>query len=75
MTNKIKGFIEQLNPYIDIKVDTDLIDEGILDSLSIMVIINQIEEYYEIEILPNDINSHNFKSLLAIVNLVRTYKE
>lgn len=72
---KIKGYIEEINQYIDIDIDTQLIDEGILDSLGIMVLINEIEEYYGIEILPNDIQSENFKSLVTIENLVKRYKE
>lgn len=71
---KIKSCIEEINPYIDIDIDTQLIDEGILDSLGIMVLINEIEECYGIEILPNDIQSENFKSLVTIESLVKRYK-
>lgn len=71
---KIKSCIEEINPYIDIDIDTQLIDEGILDSLGIMVLINEIEEFYGIEILPNDIQSENFKSLVTIESLVERYE-
>ncbi|MCM1992627.1 acyl carrier protein [Oceanirhabdus seepicola] len=70
----IKGFIEEINEYIDIEIDTQLIDEGILDSLGIMVLINEIEDYYGIEILSKDIQSENFKNLVTIESLVKRYK-
>ncbi|MCT4617939.1 MAG: acyl carrier protein [Marinisporobacter sp.] len=74
IVKKIKGFIEEINPYMDIDIDTQLIDEGVLDSLGIMVLINEIEGYYGIEILATDMKSENFKSLVTIESLVKRYK-
>lgn len=50
--------------------DTNLMSEGILDSLDIMNLIMTLESEFDIEIDPEDVLSENFESVEAIVALV-----
>ncbi len=50
--------------------DTDLLDEGLLDSLLLVDLIFQIEERYGITLGSNHVSPANFRSVAAIVGLV-----
>jgi acyl carrier protein len=49
---------------------SDLLEEGILDSLSLMVLVDFLSERYSIEFDADEVIPRNFKSLEAIATLV-----
>ena len=49
---------------------TDLVSDGILDSLDIMRLIVELEGEFGIEIPPEDVLSDNFESVNAIIALI-----
>jgi acyl carrier protein len=49
-----------------------LLDEGIIDSLSTIELINILEEKFTINIGPDDLNHFNFNTISAISNLVNS---
>ncbi len=48
----------------------DLLEEGVLDSLSLMVLVEFLSERYSIEFDADEVIPRNFKSLEAIATLV-----
>lgn len=49
---------------------SDLLDEGVLDSLSLMVLVDFLTERYSIEFDADEVTPSNFKSLESIASLV-----
>lgn len=50
---------------------TDMFEDGIIDSLEMMELITAIETEYKIEIDGEDIIPENFRTISAIVKLVK----
>jgi acyl carrier protein len=53
-----------------IKDDFPLIEEGIIDSMGIFMLINFINEQFQVEVRPEDVILENFETLDAISNMV-----
>lgn len=60
---------------VDFENATNLVEEGILDSLDIVNIIYSIEDHYGIKIDPEEIDPDNFQSTEAIWNMIRKVKK
>lgn len=60
---------------IDFEKETDLVDEGLLDSLEIVTIIDSIEETFGIEINPDDIDPDNFQSAETMWKMIENNKK
>jgi acyl carrier protein len=72
----IMEILTELEPYEDIDNSTDLIESGILDSLSIVYLVTQLEDKYNITIDENKILPDNFKSVDKIIELLNAiYQE
>ena len=67
---KIIEIIKELNPYDEFDVNTNLIKEGIIDSLRLVVLIGELEDMFEIKIAELEIKPENFETLVAISNLI-----
>ena len=59
-------------PGLALTVDTNLLDEDVLDSLGIFVLIEHLETNYNISIEPEDVVVANFSTVKTIVRLVRS---
>jgi acyl carrier protein len=55
---------------VDVESDTMLIDENILDSLRIFVLVPFLEREFSVSLGPDDITLRNFESLGAMGRLV-----
>lgn len=53
----------------------NMIEEGIIDSFTIMEIVAEIEEKFNCKINPDDITEEHFKSLKAIVTFVESLEK
>lgn len=62
--------LEDIREGIDYLEVDNLITGGYLDSLDLLNIIAEIEERFEIDIMPNDINPLNFDSAEAMWKLI-----
>ncbi len=67
---KIKNMILEINEFVEIEYDTPLIAEEILDSLSIIYLVTELENEYSVIIKEEDINPNNFYSVETISQLV-----
>ena len=70
MREKIIAILEELCLGVDIANNITLVDDGILDSISIIRLIDAIESDFGVEITFPDINPENLNSADAIQRLV-----
>jgi len=70
----LKKIIEGINPFDDFDLDTDLLGEGILDSLSLMLFIEQAEKQLNIFIPEERVSLDTFYSLNTILKLIKELK-
>lgn len=70
MEQIIKEIIAEINPFDEFDADTDLLGEGILDSLTLMLFIEGLEQRMDINISENDITMENFYSVKTIIKLL-----
>lgn len=68
--DKILEILKRVKPEVDFANSTDLVDEGILDSIDIVTIISEIEVGYGFEINPNEIDPDNFQSASAMLEMI-----
>ena len=62
--------LEKIKPGVPFREQGDLLEMGTMDSLDILEIIDEIEEHYHIEILAEDIDPDNFRSVEAMLGFV-----
>lgn len=71
MLEKIVEILREVNPFEDIEADTELIESGILDSLSIVYVMNELQAEFSVEIPEEYLQAENFCSaekMLEIIN-------
>lgn len=62
--------LETCCPDIDFEHETALIDDGILTSLDIVMIVGELNDAYDISITVDELEPENFNSAEAILALV-----
>lgn len=69
----VKVFVEQELSYglDDFDADANLIEQGIVDSMSLLRLISFLEENFQIEVRDEDLVPDNFRSLAAIEAFVQ----
>ena len=72
---KLIGILEGLNPDIDYETCENLIDGRYLDSLTILALISEIEDEFDVEIPTVEIIPANFNSVKNIYNLIEKLQE
>ena len=61
-------------PDIDFETEVALIDDGILESLDIVMIVSEIKDVLDVEITVDDLVPENFNSVDQILALVEERK-
>lgn len=51
----------------------DMVRDELIDSMSLLEIVSELEDLYEIEIPKEEMISKNFKSVYSIIELVNKY--
>lgn len=67
--------LEEIAPGVDYNTCTELIDGGYLDSLSIIAIVSELEEAYDIVIPTVEVTPENFNSAQSLWEMVLRLKE
>ena len=77
MEDKVINIIAEIceNETIKDKLDIDLIENEILDSLAFITLISRLEEEFDIEIQPTQIAPDTWRRINSIIELVKSYKE
>ena len=65
----VEASLDDLN---GIKDDTLIFDQGILDSMGLLFLVEFINENYEIEVKDDELNPKNFESINSIVKFVES---
>ena len=68
------GLLEILNevkPGVDFENDTDLIGHGVLDSITMVTLVMELNDAFDIEITPVDIVPENFKTVQTIYDMIQ----
>ena len=68
--NELIEILEELRPDIDFETETGLVDNHILESLDIVVLVGEIRENFDVEISAADLTPENFNSAQSIWNLI-----
>lgn len=71
---KILEVLKQVREDCDFSKSDDFIQDGLLDSLGVMTLVEVLEENYDIAIDNDDIVYDNFKNVDAILALLGKYK-
>lgn len=72
---KLINILEELNPDVDYETCEDLVDGRHLDSLTILSLISEIEDEFDVEIPTVEIIPANFNSAKSIMALIEKLKE
>lgn len=62
-------------PDIDFETETALIDDGILTSLDLVMLVSELNDVYDIEITADDLLPENFNSAQAMLALICRLRE
>ncbi len=73
--DKLYQILHDCCPDIDFEHETKLVDDGILESLDIVMIVSELSEQYDIEIDVDDLVPENFNSAQAIYALIQRLQE
>lgn len=58
---------------VDFKNSVNLVEDGVLDSLEIVAIIDGVEKTFKISLDPDDIDPSNFQSATTIWNMIEKH--
>ena len=72
--DKLLEILQGIRPDVDFENETELIDEGILDSFDVVSIISEIDDVFGVQIRINELEPENFNSAQAIWNLIEKLK-
>lgn len=67
--------LEEIAPDVDFATETRLIDDKVLDSFSIVSLVAQLADTFDIEISPKYLVPENFNSAQAMWNMIQTIRE
>ena len=71
MEQEILHILQEINPYMEIETDTKLLEEEILDSMEILLLISELEDKYQIQIPLESLQLEDFQDILSITNFVK----
>jgi len=75
MMDQLLEILEDINPDNDYMAEDKLIDNGLLDSLSLLTLVSELEDAFGIEITPTDLIPANFNSAAAMWEMVQRLQE
>ena len=71
---KLLEILKGIRPDVDFENETELIDDGILDSFDVVSIISEIDDVFGVQIRINELDPENFNSAEAIWALIEKLK-
>ena len=74
MKEQLMQILPECCPDIDFETEVALIDDGILESLDIVMIVSEIKDVLDVEITVDDLVPENFNSVDQILALVEARK-
>ena len=74
MEKLLLEILKEIRPDVDFENETELIDNGILDSFDVVSIISEIDDAFGVQIRINELDPENFNSAEAIWALIQKLK-
>ena len=71
MEQEILHILQEINPYMEIETDPKLLEEEILDSMEILLLISELEDKYQIQIPLESLQLEDFQDILSITKFVK----
>ena len=75
MRDELLEILNELRPEINFEVETQLIDDEVLDSFDMVSLIGEINDNFEVEVSFDDIDAENFNSVDAMLRLIQRLQE
>ena len=72
---ELLDIMTEINPDVDYETEDNLIDGKVYDSLSILTLITEICDTFDIEIGPKWMRNENFNSAQAIWTMIQAIQE
>lgn len=73
--DELLEILNELNPDIDYATEKNLIDGKVFDSLTILSLITEICDIFDISIGPKWMRNENFNSAEAMWNMIQSIRE
>lgn len=73
--DKLIEILEEIQPDVDYRECTTLIDDGLLDSFAILSIVGEIEDEFGVPVTPAEIIPENFNSAESLWDMIERLKE
>ena len=69
--HELLEILNEVKPGVDFENDTDLIGHGVLDSITMVTLVMELNDAFDIEITPVDIVPENFKTVQTIYDMIQ----
>ena len=69
--DELLEILNEVKPGVDFENDTDLIGHGVLDSITMVTLVMELNDAFDIEITPVDIVPENFKTVQTIYDTIQ----
>ena len=73
--DELLEILNDINPDVDYETEDQLIDEKVFDSFSIITLISNISETFDIELGPEHLIPENFNSAQAMWNMIQSIRD
>jgi Phosphopantetheine attachment site. len=73
--DKLIDILQTVRPDVDFTTEKNLLQSGVLDSLSIVMLVSDLQEAFDIEVTPVDIVPENFESAETIYSMIQRLQE
>lgn len=72
---KLLELLKGIRPDVDFENETELIDDGILDSFDVVSIISEIDDVFGVQIRITELDPDNFNSVGNLWALIQSLKK
>ena len=69
--DELLEILNEVKPGVDFENDTDMIGHGVLDSITMVTLVMELNDAFDIEITPVDIVPENFKTVQTIYDMIQ----
>ena len=67
--------LNDIDDSIDYENETDLIGHGVLDSITMVTLVLQLSDEFDVDITPVDITPENFKTVQTIYDMIKRLED
>ena len=73
--DELLEILNEVKPGVDFENDTDLIGHGVLDSITMVTLVMELNDAFDIDITPADIVPENFNSAEAMWDMIQRLQD